>query len=346
MSLPSLPSMLRVYRRTPGLSSIIYNSLLKTKALDRCLAFQYELSNFSFFVFRHDQIIPPIKEETQYPKEGETMKLSTILLAVVLLTSACARTRLALPQPVQETRSEAAALLNSPIDEPRDIPPEEMLALTDKVDKRVLGAAVSVCQRTFNNPEICPATLYGRKLTVATGHSDINAFMGTDYDMTILGGLIRETGNDDELAMVMAHEYSHALFGHVRKRMRNAAGGEILGSLLGLAVGAAGSFEQEGMEQVITGAGSVGRGIGSLVFSKDMELEADHLALFMVDEAGYDVRTAMQVMVRLWRLGSQTGGDGHVGFLETHPTSEERIMRLLATERMIQEGAKLPKWKQ
>ncbi len=75
-------------------------------------------------------------------------------------------------------------------------------------------------------------------------------------------------------------------------------------------------------------------------------MEADHLALFIVDEAGYDVRKAMRVMVRLLRLGSQAGAAGRVGFLETHPTSEERIMKLLATEQMIQEGAKRPNWKQ
>ena len=274
------------------------------------------------------------------------MRLITILLAVVLLTSACARIKLALPQPVLDTRGKAVALLNSPIDGPRGIPAEERLEVASKVDRRVLEATVSVCQRTFRNPESCPKSLYGRQLTVLSERTDINAFMGTKYDMTILGGLIRETGNDDELAMVMAHEYSHALFGHVQKRMRNAAKAEILGSLLGLAVGAAGSYDEESMRQVITGAGTVGREIGSLVFSKDMELEADHLALFIVDEAGYDVRKAMQVMVRLWRLGSQSGGESRVGFLETHPTSEKRIMGLLETERMIREGAKRPLWKQ
>ena len=34
-----------------------------------------------------------------------------------------------------------------------------------------------------------------------------------------------------------------------------------------------------------------------------------------------------------------------LGFLETHPTSEERLLQIISTKKMIEQGATRPTWK-
>ena len=282
------------------------------------------------------------------------IRLPLVWCAVVVVLfslTGCAGARVSLPQPSPATQTELARLFSTPVNRSRDIQPSARLNVVTEVDRRVLPAAERVCQRVFNNPQDCPETLNKRSLTVAAADEGINAFVGQNFDLTVLGGLVRVSGSDDEIALVLAHEYSHALFGHVAASRNNSMWGELLAGLAGLAVIAstADTITESQIETIAMDGTALGAAMGQTVFSKDMELEADHLALFILDEAGYETTKGMQFFQRTHQIQSQMNVAGRgqmVGFFATHPSDEERLLQLLATKNMIERGATRPLWKQ
>ena len=257
-----------------------------------------------------------------------------------------------MPQPDTATRASLVELFNSPIESARGILAGDRTAVIDKIDRRVLPAAINVCQRTFRDPENCPGNLYGRSLTVDAYNEEINAFVGVRFDITVLGGLVGSAGSDDEIALVLAHEYAHAMLGHVATTRANAIWGEVLGGLVGLATIAATAdyITDAQIEEIALGSTAVGAMMGETVFSKDMELEADHLALLILTDARYDPYRSMQFFQRTLRLQHQmniSGQERIVGFFATHPSDEERLLQLLATMTLIEQGVVIqPSWKQ
>ena len=273
------------------------------------------------------------------------------VVVVLLSLTGCAGARVSLPQPNPATQTELARLFSTPVNRSRGIQPSARLNVVAEVDQRVLPAAERVCQRTFSNPQDCPGLLNNRSLTVAADDEGINAFVGQNFDLTVLGGLVRVSGSDDEIALVLAHEYSHALFGHVATSRNNSMWGELIAGLAGLAVIAstADTITESQIETVAMNGTALGAAMGQTIFSKDMELEADHLALFILNEAGYETAKGMQFFQRTHQIQSQMNVAGRgqmVGFFATHPSDEERLLQLLSTNNMIERGATRPLWKQ
>jgi len=145
----------------------------------------------------------------------------------------------------------------------------------------------------------------------------INAFCMPGGKMAVYSGLLEELKlTDDEVAMVMGHEISHALEEHARQR---AAQAEI--SNLGANV-----------VSQLTGFGNLGNmDIGSnakmlsLRFSRQEETEADLIGMDIAARAGYDPRAA----ITLWqKMGTVLkAGDE---FTSTHPSGRSRIAVLQA----------------
>ena len=214
--------------------------------------------------------------------------------------------------------------------------------------KKILPAAISVCQRTFSNPQDCPSLLYSRTVQVYPANQVVNALIGENFDIHILGGLVQFVGSDDELAAVMAHEYAHGLMGHVSKRLSNAAWAGLAGLAAGVAIGAKTDPQNLG-DWGLTGL-NLGQGIGLLTFTKGMESEADHLAAFILQEAGYDLKKGSMFFVRALQKQERLNyayGEGQrvLGFLRTHPAHAERLADWVATEEMIAKGHRHPLWK-
>ncbi|MBV8273157.1 MAG: M48 family metallopeptidase [Cupriavidus sp.] len=145
----------------------------------------------------------------------------------------------------------------------------------------------------------------------------VNAFCMPGGKMAVYSGLLESLNlTDDEVAMVMGHEISHALEEHARQR---AAQAEI--SNLGANV-----------VSQLTGFGNLGNmDIGSnakmlsLRFSRQEETEADLIGMDIAARAGYDPRAA----VTLWqKMGTVLkAGDE---FTSTHPSGRNRIAVLEA----------------
>lgn len=90
----------------------------------------------------------------------------------------------------------------------------------------------------------------------------INAFCLPGGKIGVLTGLLKIVENDDQLAAVIAHEVAHALAHHASERVAR--------------------------ERV------VGRGLLSLSYDREQELEADHIGIFLMTFAGYDPREAVE----------------------------------------------------
>ena len=242
-------------------------------------------------------VLTPSEEPTMRRRSRLRLPLAGCAVVVVLLSlTGCAGTRVSLPQPSPATQTELVRLFSAPVNRSRGIQPSSRLNVVTEVDRRVLLAAERVCQRTFSNPQDCPRLLNNRRLTVLADDEGINASVGQNFDLTVLGGLVRVSGSDDEIALVLAHEYSHALFGHVAASRNNSMWGELIAGLAGLAVIAstADTITESQIEMIAIAGTALGAAMGQTVFSKDMELEADHLALFILDDAGYEMTKGMQ----------------------------------------------------
>jgi predicted Zn-dependent protease len=117
--------------------------------------------------------------------------------------------------------------------------------------------------------------------------------------VTVMRGLVNFLSRDDELALVVGHELGHNVLGHFQR-----------GRALGHQAGPFGAGAQSSM--------------------REFEREADHIGLYFVALAGYDMETAIESSRKMARQGPM-GDRGSA----THPSQAERYAGLQATLREI-----------
>jgi predicted Zn-dependent protease len=157
-------------------------------------------------------------------------------------------------------------------------------------------------------------------------------------------GIVEYAENEEEVAMVIAHEMGHQTADHLARNMRNQMVGRVAGAVLLGALGAAvshGSRDSALITQTaMSVGGDVGGAVGRISFSKEQEREADYLSAVILYRAGVDLDKARGFLVKMAKA------DGHTetGLLDTHPAGPERIA---AWDRAVQEirasNGQLPK---
>jgi predicted Zn-dependent protease len=148
-----------------------------------------------------------------------------------------------------------------------------------------------------------------------------------DY-IFVWSGMIRYVRNDAELAAILAHEIGHVLAGHVLPNPADRLNGSIAG--IGGAIaqqvfrgpGAAGLAAQ-------LGGALVSESIKGLIVnpeSQRKEYEADQIGLFLMADAGYDPKNA----VEFWRrtVNDPEFSASNMEFFSSHPSSKNRTLRL------------------
>jgi len=148
---------------------------------------------------------------------------------------------------------------------------------------------------------------------------ELNAFCMPGGKIMFYSGLITKLHlTDDEIAIVMGHEISHALREHSREQVSQAIAAktaiDLGAALLGL----------DGQE---TQAATVGyESFVATKFSRTDESEADRMGLELAARAGYNPRAG----VTLWRkmIDASKGGRRPPEILSTHPADEERIRQI------------------
>ena len=148
----------------------------------------------------------------------------------------------------------------------------------------------------------------------------VNAWALPGGKSAVYTGLLQMAQTDDELAVVMGHEASHAIARHAGERI---SGNVIIqGAMQGTAV-ALGDMSPAAQQATMAAMG-LGSNVGVLLpWSRLQESEADNLGLMIAADAGYDPRSA----ITLWRRMSEKSG-APPEFLSTHPSDETRIGRL------------------
>jgi predicted Zn-dependent protease len=147
---------------------------------------------------------------------------------------------------------------------------------------------------------------------------ELNAYCMPGGKLMVYSGLVQTLKlSDDEIAVVMGHEISHALREHSREQVSQAIAAQttidIGAALLGLGQGAADVAAVAYQALVATR------------FSRADESEADRMGLELMARAGYDPRAG----VRLWQKMMQANSAGGTPeFLSSHPTDASRVQQI------------------
>jgi len=150
-----------------------------------------------------------------------------------------------------------------------------------------------------------------------------NAMAMANYSIYVFSGLIHDL-DDDELAIVLGHELTHATHEHSR---RQAKGGLIQGIAGVAATIAAQTIDDDRARMAAQGATVLGVTTMGNVYSRDYEDQADRVGLRYVYEAGYDVGKAPG----LWKKFADKYGDGNKVtnfFFGDHSTAMQRARAL------------------
>lgn len=145
-----------------------------------------------------------------------------------------------------------------------------------------------------------------------------NAFCMPGGKIVVYDGLFPYTKNETGLAIVLGHEIAHAVAKHsaeqLTKQQNQSIGTNIGANVIG----------------IVTGSNTIGNIAGqvagqyfsfrNLKYSRENELEADHMGLIFAAMAGYDPQQA----VSFWQRMSADNGNTN-DLLSTHPSDTKRI---------------------
>jgi len=257
-----------------------------------------------------------------------------------LLLSGCAKPLLNIPEPTEELRTQARATLDSAtLAEPaRPFTVESMKEGYATAFSRVVFAVNRVCKRlepTMKDLR-CEAAITMPQIYRS---DQVNAFADEYNNIGVSGALLTKVRVEAELAAVLAHEYAHIMLGHVEKKMKNALAGAALAG--GLA-GAYGAMTRTDSSQYAQGWMTAGMIAGGRAYSPEMEIEADRLAVYILNDAGYPPTAMRDAIVRMHRITPPKRKRGfsprQAGFLDTHPSNDRRIAHILSAIRDVRAG--------
>ena len=186
-------------------------------------------------------------------------------------------------------------------------------------DRALLGRVNAIARRLEPQTRIFRSDAPGWNWEVNVITSDqVNAFCMPGGRIMVYTGLVRQLNlSDEELAVVIGHEMSHALREHSREQVSQAIAAQtaigVGTSLFGLGQGSAD----------IAGVGY--QALVATRFSRTDESEADQMGLELTARSGYDPRAG----VTLWqKMINASGGSQPPAFLSRHPTDRSRIQTI------------------
>ena len=145
------------------------------------------------------------------------------------------------------------------------------------------------------------------------GGKQVNAFCMPGGKIAFYYGILDQLKlTDDEVAMVMGHEMTHALREHARERI-----GKTMVTRGAIELGAA-IF---GLGDLARGAAGIGGQLLTLSFGREDESEADLVGLELAARAGYDPHAG----VTLWNKMAAANKGAPPQWLSTHPSGPTRI---------------------
>jgi Zn-dependent protease with chaperone function len=246
--------------------------------------------------------------------------LKTSIALILFFLAACAQPKTQWPKPDQaeidaELKYQEEFLYEADFSHIHEIEPtkraqEKRLM---RIAKRVGNATMELCRelRALDSEGFKRRCLYDVDLGPYSEKS-INAFADGDR-IEVSRKMVQFLTKDEELAFVIAHEFAHNIMGHMRDKLNNMDAGAFAGLLLEATVQSLAGGRGYG------GLGNAGAEVGAVSFSPDFEYEADYVALYILQRAGYSLTKAADV----WRSLSAVSEDS-LYITTTHPTSPQR----------------------
>lgn len=195
-----------------------------------------------------------------------------------------------------------------------------------RVMPRVRRAGVTYCKTVYPgaNPAYCNVDFgIDPQLTEPNAYF---TFKNRRPIVRVSVPLLQESGSDDEVAFVLAHEYGHMLGQHIQKSAQQAQAGAFILGALTAAVGGDAAAVESSMD--------LGAAVGGRAYSQEYELESDILGTRIAYAAGYDPVKGLQFFTRAAKKGARSGGS----FWSTHPPDRRRVATVLAEVERIKAG--------
>jgi len=150
-----------------------------------------------------------------------------------------------------------------------------------------------------------------------------NAFCMPGGKIAVFTGILDVTKNENGLAAIMGHEIAHAVAKHSLERQSRAL--LLQGTTTIIDIFSGGKISQINRTTRMDTVGLIQQ-LGIMnPFNRKQESEADYLGLIFSSLAGYDIREAPKI----WqRMQTYNKGKEQPEFLSTHPSSENRIIKL------------------
>ncbi|SFW60419.1 M48 family metallopeptidase [Chitinophaga sancti] len=152
-------------------------------------------------------------------------------------------------------------------------------------------------------------------------NKEVNAWCMPGGKVVVYTGLLPVTQNETSLACVMGHEIAHAIARHGNERMSQqlvSQGIEIAGSVA--------LNKNPQAQNIFLQSFGVGGNLGLLAFSRQNELEADHLGVIFMAMAGYNPQEAIPFWQRM--AAASASSSKPMELMSTHPSDERRIAQL------------------
>ena len=198
----------------------------------------------------------------------------------------------------------------------------ERVAMQEKLQKlvdRLAPEATTLC-RELNGP----GANCDMHIELANKIKGVNA--AADGEKILISpAMVDFAKSDTHLAMVLAHEYTHHMMGHVGATRTNMLGGALMGTMVDVLAARGGTS---------TGGqfGKLGASAALLTYSPDFEYEADYIGLYMLARAGFPIEEASA----FWRQMARYNPQG-IYNRTTHPTTPERFVLLEKTVEEIKQ---------
>lgn len=198
-------------------------------------------------------------------------------------------------------------------------------------DSKIYNRVVNVLNKLLKgNRDI--RQIYDKSWTVTVVDSSIrNAFVLPCGNIFVFKGMLDICRNDDQLAIIIGHEMSHAILGHVAEQLTQAGFISML-LLVPMAVIWA-MLPNDGIALVTSWFIQKATDICfSLPHSRRHEMEADEVGLMMAAKACFDVREApalWEIMEVIDSLNEDLmSTDKDLEFLSSHPVHSSRCESL------------------
>jgi predicted Zn-dependent protease len=162
---------------------------------------------------------------------------------------------------------------------------------------------------TVNSPN---PELYNGYHAVILDSDELNAFATSGGHIFLTMGIIKSADCEDALAAVIAHEIAHIQLQHNIKAIKASRFVGVITSIMELT-----TIFSESVSDIVTTMINDG-------YSRDLEFEADNLAVTLLVSAGYEPSGLLEML----RFLEQNQAANPGGVNKTHPAPADRIARV------------------